>query len=241
LSFLAWVSIGGIVRGTIINAVAILAGSGIGLAAGSRLSERGQRIITTGLGLCTLLIGVQMALKVQNVLVVIASMVLGGLAGELLDIEGALERVGEWLKSWSRSGAGNFVTGYVTASLVFCVGPMTIVGSIQEGISGNADLLYAKSLLDGAASVAFASSLGIGVSFAALTVLVLQGTLTLLGAKLAFLLRPEVLNELTATGGLLIIAIGFLLLDVKRLPVANLLPALLAAVLLTTARLSLGW
>jgi uncharacterized membrane protein YqgA involved in biofilm formation len=118
---------------------------------------------------------------------------------------------------------------------------MTIVGSIQEGISGNADLLYAKSLLDGAASVAFASSLGIGVSFAALTVLVLQGTLTLLGAKLAFLLRPEVLNELTATGGLLIIAIGFLLLDVKRLPVANLLPALLAAVLLTTARLSLGW
>ena len=228
-------------RGTIINAVAILAGSGIGLAAGSRLPERGQRIITTGLGLCTLLIGVQMALKVQNVLVVIASMVLGGLAGELLDIEGALERVGEWLKSWARSGTGSFVTGYVTASLVFCVGPMTIVGSIQEGISGNADLLYAKSLLDGAASVAFASSLGIGVSFAALTVLVLQGTLTLLGAKLAFLLRPEVLNELTATGGLLIIAIGFLLLDVKRLPVANLLPALLAAVLLTTARLSLGW
>jgi hypothetical protein len=168
-------------------------------------------------------------------------MVLGGLAGELLDIEGALERVGEWLKSWARSGAGTFVTGYVTASLVFCVGPMTIVGSIQEGISGNADLLYAKSLLDGAASVAFASSLGIGVSFAALTVLVLQGTLTLLGAKLAFLLRPEVLNELTATGGLLIIAIGFLLLDVKRLPVANLLPALLAVVLLTTARLSLGW
>jgi uncharacterized membrane protein YqgA involved in biofilm formation len=118
---------------------------------------------------------------------------------------------------------------------------MTIVGSIQEGISGNADLLYAKSLLDGAASVAFASSLGIGVSFAALTVLVLQGALTLLGAKLAFLMWPEVLNELTATGGLLIIAIGFLLLDVKRLPVANLLPALLAVVLLTTARLSLGW
>ncbi|HEX7629545.1 MAG TPA: DUF554 family protein, partial [Candidatus Methylomirabilis sp.] len=106
-------------RGTIINAVAILAGSGIGLAAGSRLPERGQRIITTGLGLCTLLIGVQMTLKAQNILVVIASMVLGGLAGELLDIEGALERVGEWLKSWAKSGAGTFVTGYVTASLVF--------------------------------------------------------------------------------------------------------------------------
>jgi uncharacterized protein len=229
------------VRGTIVNAVAILAGSGIGLAAGSRLPERLQRIITTGLGLSTLLIGVQMALKVQNILVVIASMVLGGVAGELLDIEGALERVGEQLKSWSRSGSGTFVIGYVTASLVFCVGPMTIVGSLQEGISGNADLLYTKSLLDGAASVAFASSLGIGVSFAAVTVVLLQGTLTLLGAKLAFLLRPEVLSELTATGGLLIVAIGLFLLDIKRLPVANLLPALLSVVLLTAARLSVGW
>jgi uncharacterized protein len=229
------------VRGTIVNAVAILAGSGIGLAAGSRLPERLQRIITTGLGLSTLLIGVQMALKAQNILVVIASMVLGGVAGELLDIEGALERVGERLKSWSRSGSGTFVIGYVTASLVFCVGPMTIVGSLQEGISGNADLLYTKSLLDGAASVAFASSLGIGVSFAAVTVVLLQGTLTLLGAKLAFLLRPEVLSELTATGGLLIVAIGLFLLDIKRLPVANLLPALLSVVLLTAARLSVGW
>jgi uncharacterized membrane protein YqgA involved in biofilm formation len=145
------------------------------------------------------------------------------------------------LKAWARPDSGTFVTGYVTASLVFCVGPMTIVGSIQEGIGGSADLLYTKSLLDGAASVAFASSLGIGVSFAALTVVVFQGALTLLGARLAFLLRPEVLGELTATGGLLILAIGFLLLDLKRLRVANLLPALFVVVLLTMARLSLGW
>ena len=228
-------------RGTIVNAAAILIGSGIGLAAGHRLPERFQRIITTSLGLATLLIGVQMALRVENVLVVIASMVIGGVTGEWLDIEGALERVGDQLKSWARSGSGTFVTGYVTASLVFCVGPMTIVGSIQEGMGGNADLLYTKSLLDGAASVAFASSLGIGVSFAAVTVIVFQGALTLLGTKLAFLLRPEVLSELTATGGLLILAIGFLLLDIKRLHVANLLPALLMVVFLTTARLSLGW
>jgi uncharacterized protein len=229
------------VRGTIVNAAAILIGSGIGLAAGSRLPERFQRIITTSLGLATLLIGVQMALRVENVLVVIASMVIGGVTGEWLDIEGALERVGDQLKSWARSGSGTFVTGYVTASLVFCVGPMTIVGSIQEGMGGNADLLYTKSLLDGAASVAFASSLGIGVSFAAVTVIVFQGSLTLLGAKLAFLLRPEVLSELTATGGLLILAIAFLLLDIKRLRVANLLPALFVVVLLTTARYSFGW
>jgi hypothetical protein len=229
------------VRGTIVNAVAILIGSGIGLAVGSRLPERCQRIITMGLGLSTLLIGMQMALKAQNILVVIASMVIGGVAGEWLDIEGGLERIGERLRSWAHAGSGTFVTGYVTASLVFCVGPMTIVGSIQEGIGGNADLLYTKSLLDGAASVAFASSLGIGVSFAIVTVVVFQGALTLLGAKLAFLLRPEVLSELTATGGLLILAIGFLLLDIKRLRVANLLPALVVVVLLTMARLSLGW
>jgi uncharacterized protein len=229
------------VRGTIVNATAILIGSGIGLAAGRRLPERFQRIMTAGLGLSTLLIGTQMALKTQNVLLVIASMVLGGLAGEWLDIEGALDRIAERLKTWARSGSGTFVTGYVTASLIFCVGPMTIVGSIQEGIGKGADLLYTKSLLDGVASVAFASSLGIGVSFASVTVVLFQGALTLLGTKLAFLLRPEVLGELSATGGLLILAIGFLLLDLKRVRVANLLPALAIVVALTMARLWLGW
>jgi len=224
-----------------VNVVAVLVGSGIGLAIGNRLSERLQRIITTGLGLSTLLIGGQMALKVQNVLVVIASMVIGGVVGELLGIESGLERAGEWLKARARSPSGTFAAGYVTASLVFCVGPMTLLGSIQEGLTGNPEIIYTKSMLDGAASVAFASSLGIGVSFAAVTVLVFQGALTLLGAQLAFLLRPEILNELTATGGLLILAIGLLLLDVKRIRVANLLPALVVVVLLTAARLSLGW
>ena len=112
---------------------------------------------------------------------------------------------------------------------------------IQEGMNGNPEIIYTKSMLDGAASVAFASSLGIGVSFAAVTVLVLQGALTLLGAQLAFLLRAEILSELTATGGLLILAIGLMLLEVKRIRVANLLPALVVVVLLTGARLSLGW
>jgi len=229
------------VRGTLVNVAAVLIGTAVGLAIGGRLSERMQRIITTGLGLSTILIGVQMALKAQNMLVVIAGMVLGGILGEGLAIERALERAGERLKRWARSGSGTFATGFVTASLVFCVGPMTIVGSIQEGISGNPEVIYTKSMLDGAASVAFASSLGIGVGFAAVTVLVLQGGLSLLGGQLAFLLRPELLHELTATGGLLILAIGLLLLDVKRLPVANLLPALPVVVALTAARLAVGW
>ncbi len=228
-------------RGTLVNVVAVLLGSGLGVTIGNRLPERLQRIITTGLGLSTLLIGIQMALRVQNVLVVIASMVIGGVVGELLRIEAGLERAGEWLKAQTGSGSGTFVAGFVTASLVFCVGPMTLLGSIQAGLTGNADLLYTKSLLDGATSIAFASSLGIGVSAAAVTVLAVQGALTLLGAQLAFLLRAEILNELSATGGLLIIAIGLLLLDVKRLPVANLLPALVVVVLLTAARLQFGY
>jgi uncharacterized membrane protein YqgA involved in biofilm formation len=229
------------VRGTLVNTAAVIVGTGLGLAVGGRLSDRMQRIITTGLGLATLLIGTQMALKSQNLLVVIASLVLGGLLGEWLDLESRLERMGERLRRAAGSGSGTFVAGFVTASLVFCVGPMTIVGSIQEGLGAGPELLYTKALLDGAASVAFASGLGVGVGFAAVTVLVLQGGLTLFGGQLAILLRPDVLAEMTATGGLLIVAIGFLLLEIKRLPVANLLPALAMVIPLTQARLALGW
>ena len=228
-------------RGTLVNTAAVLAGSGIGLLAGARLPDRLQRIITTGLGLATLLIGLQMAFRVENLLVVIASLVVGGVCGEWMNLEGGLERMGARLQDLARSRSSTFVTGFVTASLVFCVGPMTVVGAIQEGTGGSPTLLYTKSLLDGAASVAFASSLGVGVSCAALTVLVYQSLLTLLGRELAFLLRAEMVNELTATGGLLIVAIGLRLLDIKQLPVANLLPALAVAILLTFARLQAGW
>lgn len=227
-------------RGTLVNAAAILVGSAIGLGAGARLPERFQRIIMAGLGLSTLLIGLQMAFKAENLLVVIASLVLGGLCGEWLDLEGALERAGERIKRWARAGSGTFVSGYVTASLVFCVGPMTIVGSIQEGIGGGPEVLYTKAMLDGAASIPFAAGLGVGVVFSIVTVLVLQGGLTLLGAQLGFLLAPGVLAELTATGGLLIVGIGLLLLEITRLRVANLLPALVVAVLLTLGRQALG-
>lgn len=228
-------------RGTLVNTGAVLVGTAIGLAVGGRLSDRLQRIITTGLGLATLLIGVQMALKVQNLLAVIASLVLGGLLGEWLNLEQGLERLGTRLRGRVGSRSGTFVTGFVTASLVFCVGPMTIVGSVQEGLGAGPGLLYTKAMLDGAAAIAFASGLGGGVGFAALTVLVLQGGLTLFGSYLALLLRPEILAEMTATGGLLIVAIGFLLLEIKRLPVANLLPALAVVILLTQVRLALGW
>ncbi len=219
-------------KGTVVNVIAVLAGGGLGLLIGTRLPERMRGIITDGLGLATLVIGMRLAWKTENVLIVIGSLVIGGLLGEWWDLEGKIERAGSWLKSRAGSSERSFVTGFVTASLVYCVGPMTIVGSIQEGLNGNAEILYAKSMLDGAASVAFASSLGVGVLFSALTVLVVQGGLTLLGSRLAFLLHERILNEVSGTGGVLILGIGLLLLDVRRLRIANLLPALPLAALL---------
>ncbi len=213
-------------KGTLVNVAAVLTGGALGLLLGSRLPQRLREIITDGLGLATILIGLRLALRADNMLIVIGSLAVGGLLGEWWNLEKRLEDAGAWLKARTGSTEGRFVTGFVTASLVYCVGPMTIVGSIQEGINGNADVLYAKSMLDGVASVAFASSLGVGVLFSSLTVLVVQGGLTLLGNQLTFLLNERILNEVTGTGGALILGIGFLLLEVRRLRVANFLPAL---------------
>ena len=221
-----------IMKGTLVNTATVIIGSLIGLAVGSRFTEKIKTIVLQALGLCTLLIGMKMAFKTDNILLVIGSLALGGIAGELLKIEDGLEKIGDFIKSKVKSESGTFVLGFVTASLVFCVGPMTIVGSIQDGISGNADTLYAKSMLDGFASIAFASSLGVGVFFSFLTVLIFQGALTLLGGQLTFLVEPGILNELTATGGLMILGIGFYLLDIKRIKVGNFLPALVIVVIL---------
>lgn len=199
---------------------------------GARFSERIRNIVMHALGLSTLLIGFKMAFKTNNILFVIGSLALGGIIGELLKVEEGLESLGEFLKRKVKSRSGNFVLGFVTSSLVFCIGPMTIVGSIQDGVGGDASVLYAKSLLDGFASIVFASSLGIGVIFSALTVLIFQGGLTLLGGELSFLLKPEILDELIATGGLIIVGIGIYLLGIKRIKVGNFLPALAVAVVL---------
>ncbi len=219
-------------KGTLVNTATVILGSLMGMAVGARLPEKVKQIVMSGLGLCTLLIGFKMAFKGEQILIVIGSLVLGGIIGELLDIEGWLENIAEKIKKKIKSESGNFVVGFVTASLVFCVGPMTVVGSIEDGIRGDASILYAKSVLDGFASMAFASGLGVGVLFSAVTVLVYQGLLTLLGQKLSFLLNEHVLNELTATGGLMIVGIGLLLLDIKKVRVGNFLPALVIVVIL---------
>lgn len=218
-------------KGTLFNTITVIIGSLLGVLIGKRFTERLNTMVMHALGLVTLLIGFKMALKTENILLVIGSLALGGITGEILKIEDGLERLGDFIKSKVKSQSSHFVLGFVTSSLVFCVGPMTIVGSIKDGMTGDASILYAKSILDGFASIAFASALGIGVIFSALTVLIFQGFLTLLGAKLSFLTDPKILNELTATGGLIIVGIGFYLLGIKKIKVGNFLPALIFAVI----------
>jgi uncharacterized membrane protein YqgA involved in biofilm formation len=208
-------------KGTLVNTATVLLGSTLGLLIGSRLSDKIKNIVMHALGLSTLLIGLKMAFKTENILFVIGSLAVGGIIGELIGLEEWLESLGEFIKKKVKSESGSFVLGFVTSSLVFCIGPMTMVGSIQDGVSGDTGLLYAKSVLDGFASMIFASSLGVGVIFSSLTVLIFQGALTILGSKLSFLLRPEVLDELIATGGLIIVGIGFYLLGIKKFPASS--------------------
>lgn len=218
--------------GTIVNAGAILAGGLIGLAAGGRIPERVKTILMQALSLSTLIIGTQMALSARDLIPSVASLLAGALTGELLRIEDGLEKIGRWLKKQARSDSSTFVTGFVTTSLLYCTGAMVIVGAIQDGTTGNATTLYIKAMLDGVASVAFASTLGIGVLFSAASVFLVQGTITLLSSNLSFLQQPAILSVITSTGGLLIVGIGVNLLGLAVVRIGNLLPALFYAALI---------
>ncbi len=240
--------------GTILNVATVLVGSVLGTVLGNRLPEKVRETVVHGLGLTTLVIGLSLALKTQNILIALASILLGGISGELLGIEAALERLGRWLEARSSrlklpgsaatadstSRTANFVRGFLTASLLFCVGPMTIMGSIQDGLTGDFTLLAIKSTMDGFAALAFASSLGWGVMFSALTVLVYQGGITLGAGWLKAALTDPMINEMTAVGGILMLGIGLGLLEVKRIRVGNLLPALFIAPLIVALAAWLG-
>lgn len=236
--------------GTALNMAAILVGSGLGVALGSRLPERTRVTVTDALGLVTLVIG---GLNVAalgdddfrravgesgTLLVVLGALLIGGITGSLLRLEARLEGVGAWLqRRLSRDGAGagraRFVEGYVSASLVFVVGPLAVLGSLSDGLGRGIDQLALKSTLDGFASLAFAASLGWGVAASALSVGLVQGLLTLAGALLGGLLPASLVSSLTATGGVLLLGVGLRLLAVKAVPVGDLLPALVVAPALT--------
>ena len=216
--------------GTLINMGAIIAGTAIGSLAGSRLPARMRRIVLYAIGLVVLLIGFQMAVRTQNVLVVLGAILIGGIIGELLRIEERLEQLGQFFqKKFSKGSEQSIAEGFVTASLVFCVGPMAILGSISDGLSGDYSLLSIKAVMDGFASVAFAASLGWGVGLSALSILVYQGGITLFAGSLPGALNEAMITEMTATGGLIIIGIGIKLLDLKDLPLANFVPAIAVA------------
>ena len=209
---------------------AILAGTAVGSLAGPRLPARMRRIVLYGIGLVVMLVGFQMAVLTQNILVVLGAILIGGIIGELLRIEERLEQLGQFLQATFAKGSEQSVAeGFVTASLVFCVGPMAVLGSISDGLSGDYSLLSIKAVMDGFASVAFGASLGWGVGLSAISILVYQGGITLFAGILPSVLNEAMITEMTATGGLIIIGIGIKLLDLKDLPLANFVPAIAVA------------
>ena len=236
--------------GTILNMTTVLAGSGLGVLLGHRLPERTRTTVTDALGLVTLVIG---ALNVASLsdeafqqavgaggtlLVVLGALILGGITGSLLRLEDRLEASGAWLQRRLSRGAASasrerFVEGYVSASLVFVVGPLAILGSLSDGLGRGIDQLALKSTLDGFAALAFAASLGWGVAASALSVGVVQGLLTALGLLLGGLLPASLIAAVTATGGVLLLGVGLRLLHLRQVAVGDLLPALLVAPALT--------
>lgn len=219
--------------GTLANVAAIVAGTLAGFALKQRLPERVSSIVMQGLALVTALIGITMMIETRNVLVVLVSMAIGGVLGELLRIEERLDRFGARVEERFSKEHGTFAKAFVTTTLLYCIGPMAIVGALQDGLRGDYSILLTKSMMDGIASVAFASTLGIGVLFSALTVGAYQGGITIGASLLQPYLTSVMITEMTATGGLLILAIAMNLLGIAKIRVGNLLPAILVAAVLS--------
>jgi len=223
--------------GTLANVVAIAIGTLIGFMLKQRLPERINSIAMQGLGLVTALIGLKMMITTQNALIVLVSIVIGGVLGELLRIEDRLDRLGARVEVIFSKERGTFAKAFVTSTLLYCVGPMAIVGALQDGLRGDYSILLTKSGLDGIASVAFASTLGIGVLFSMLPVAAYQGGITIGASLLEPYLTSSMINEMTATGGLLILGIAMNLLQITKIRVGNLLPAILFAAVLSALAL----
>ena len=212
--------------GTVVNTLAIIAGSLVGLLFKKGISENHSRTIMHAIGLAVVLIGIKTALKTDAIMMVVLSLAVGSALGELASIEDRLERLGNWIGSLLSKDGKGISKGFVSASLLFCVGAMAIVGSLESGLAGNHQTLFAKSILDGLGSVFFASTLGIGVLLSAVSVFFYQGIITLGASFLKQFLLPDVVSQMSAVGGLLILAIGISLLEIKKIRVGNMLPAI---------------
>ncbi|MBO5590291.1 MAG: DUF554 domain-containing protein [Acidaminococcaceae bacterium] len=222
--------------GTMVNCAAIIGGCAVGLILRKGFPEKWQETIMYGVALCIFLIGLEMAQKSQNVILVIASIVIGSIIGEMLDINGKLNRFGAWVEKKMLGNrtqtSGSFGKAFISASLVFCIGAMAIVGSIEEGLTGNHQILFAKAMLDCILSIIFGANMGAGVALSAVPVGLYQGSITLLAAWMQNLLTPDVIREVSATGGVLIMAIGIVQARLLPIRLANQIPALPVAILL---------
>lgn len=215
------------ITGTVVNSIAVVAGSIAGIVLGKRLGEPVKDSVIKVVGLAVMVLGIQMTFEKHDFFPVIVSLVIGTLIGELLNIEAKLEGFGLWLKGAIKSKSEGFVNGFTTASIVLCAGAFSILGSIKDGLMNDPSMLYVKSLLDGIIALILASTLGIGVMFSAVTVFIYQGLLSLLAFRLSFLLSdPMYINAISVTGGVIILSIGISLAGIMRFRTANMLPAI---------------
>ena len=213
----------------VVNGLAVVLCGLIGLALGGRLKQTHVQTVVAGLGICTMVIGITGAIETSNILIVILSLVFGTVLGELLKIEQRLDALGDWLKARvARKGGGRFTEGFVTASLLFCVGSMAIMGSFDAGIRGDYTTIFAKTAMDGVMAVTFAATMGVGVLFSGAAILIYQGALTLLAGVVEPWLTAQMITEISAVGGILLLATGMNILDLpqKRIRVGNMLPAM---------------
>ena len=214
--------------GTIINAGAVVVGSSLGLLLKKGLPEKYTTIYFQAVGLFTLILGIQMSLKITEPLLVVFSLIAGGLTGELCNLEERMNRFGDYLKTKFKRGNERFTEGLVTAFLLFCMGSMSILGPVEEGLTGNmSDLLKAKSLMDGISAMLLASALGIGVMFSTVPLLIYQGGITLLVMLIGKNIPEQYINEITVIGGVLLIGLALDILNIKKLRILNMLPSLI--------------
>jgi len=218
--------------GTLINAGTVILGSIIGLILHRRLPEKITTIVFQGIGLFTLFLGFTMAAKTNHYLIMIFSIVIGSIIGQLLSIDSALDRFSNYLKQKVRSDNDKFTDGLITAFLLFCMGSMTILGAFEEGLGGRPNLLLSKSILDGFSAVVLSAGLGIGVILSVIPLLIYQGGLTLFAGWLGEFFNEIVINEMSAVGGLMLIGLGINILKIKKIKVVNMLPGLVVAVIL---------
>ncbi|MDY0235014.1 MAG: DUF554 domain-containing protein [Gudongella sp.] len=217
--------------GTMVNTVAIVVGAFVGVFLNKGIKEEYTKTIMDGMALTVIIIGIMSAIEMENLILVLGSIVVGSIIGEKLDLDKRLEKLGDNLGKRFGKGDSNFSKGFIMASLVYCIGAMSIIGALESGLTGDHSTLLAKSVLDGVGAVIFSSTLGIGVAFAAIPVFLYQGGIALLAGFTKDLFTPSVIREMSAIGGILIVAIGINILGIKKIKIANMLPAIFIPIL----------